>query len=129
MRSELYEANQDLSLHARQLSSEIATKQGQVATALSEAAEMQQRFERAQKNLKTAQSAITIAERRLWDSLETIRDGFAVFDPDDWSYKIIDSGGMAAEDLTVADLNEDGKPDIIASGRATHNVKIYWQKR
>ena len=35
---------------------------------------------------------------------------------------------MATEDLTVADLNEDGKPDIIAVGRATHNVKIYWQQ-
>ena len=28
-----------------------------------------------------AESAVQIAERRLWDSLETIRDGFAVFDP------------------------------------------------
>jgi hypothetical protein len=35
---------------------------------------------------------------------------------------------MAAEDLTVADLNGDKRPDIIASGRATRNVTIYWNE-
>ena len=54
--------------------------------------------------------------------------GVAIFDPGDWSYQIVDSGGMAAEDLTVADFNKDGKPDIVAVGRSTHNVKIYWQQ-
>ncbi len=41
---------------------------------------------------------------------------------------IVDEGGMAAEDLIVADLNGDRQPDIIASGRATRNVKIYWNE-
>ena len=41
---------------------------------------------------------------------------------------MIDDGGMAAEDLVVADLNGDKRPDIIASGRATRNVKIYWNE-
>jgi len=41
---------------------------------------------------------------------------------------VIDDGGMATEDLVVADLNSDKKPDIIASGRATRNVKIYWNE-
>jgi hypothetical protein len=40
----------------------------------------------------------------------------------------IDDGGMATEDLTVADLNGDKRPEIIASGRATRNVKIYWNE-
>jgi len=40
----------------------------------------------------------------------------------------VDEGGMAAEDLTIADLNNDKRPDIIASGRATRNVKIYWNE-
>jgi hypothetical protein len=41
---------------------------------------------------------------------------------------MIDAGGMAAEDLTVADLDGDKRPDIIASGRRTANVKIYWNR-
>jgi hypothetical protein len=41
---------------------------------------------------------------------------------------MIDAGGMAAEDLTVADLDADGRPDIIASGRRTANVRIYWNR-
>ena len=54
--------------------------------------------------------------------------GVAIFDPGDWKYQIVDSGGMATEDLTLADLNGDGKLDIVAVGRSTHNVKIYWQE-
>jgi hypothetical protein len=41
---------------------------------------------------------------------------------------MIDAGGMAAEDLTIADLDKDGRLDIIASGRRTANVRIYWNK-
>jgi hypothetical protein len=43
-----------------------------------------------------------------------------------WARQIIDDGGVAVEDLTVADLNGDGKPDIIAVGRKTGNARIYW---
>jgi hypothetical protein len=35
---------------------------------------------------------------------------------------------MACEDIQVADLNGDGKPDIVAAGRSTHNLKIYWNQ-
>lgn len=45
-----------------------------------------------------------------------------------WERLILDDGGVAVEDLTVADLNGDGKPDIIAVGRATHNARIYWNQ-
>lgn len=45
-----------------------------------------------------------------------------------WESFWIDENGMACEDLQVADLNGDGKPDIVASGRATKNLKIYWNK-
>lgn len=45
-----------------------------------------------------------------------------------WSFVWIDREDMACEDLAVADLDGDGKPDIIASGRATGNLKIYWNK-
>lgn len=59
--------------------------------------------------------------------------GVAIYDPVDENWNAgrkytVDEGGMACEDLTVADLNGDGFPDIISSGRASHNVKIYWNQ-
>ncbi len=44
-----------------------------------------------------------------------------------WTDKPVDDG-VAVEDLTVADLNSDGKPEIIAGGRATSNIRIYWNE-
>jgi len=46
-----------------------------------------------------------------------------------WQKHVIDTGGVATEDLVVADLTGDGHPDIVAGGRATHNVKLYVQVR
>jgi hypothetical protein len=43
-----------------------------------------------------------------------------------WDRLMLDDGGVAVEDLTVADLDGDGKQDIIAVGRATKNARIYW---
>ncbi len=45
-----------------------------------------------------------------------------------WQPHVIDDNKMATEDLTVADLDGDGAPDIIAAGRATKNLIIYWNK-
>ena len=45
-----------------------------------------------------------------------------------WTKHTIDDGGMATEDLICADLTGDGKLDIVAGGRASHNVKLYVQK-
>lgn len=41
----------------------------------------------------------------------------------------VDDNTMACEDFKVADLNGDGKPDIIAAGRATKNLIVYWNER
>jgi len=41
------------------------------------------------------------------------------------SKMFVDEGGMACEDLIVGDFNGDKKPDIVASGRSTRNIKIY----
>ena len=45
-----------------------------------------------------------------------------------WRETVVDPDGMACEDLVLADLNGDGKLDIIASGRATKNVKVYFNE-
>ncbi|MBX9623169.1 MAG: VCBS repeat-containing protein [Gemmataceae bacterium] len=45
-----------------------------------------------------------------------------------WDRLLVDPGGVAVEDLTVADLDADGRPDIVACGRQTKNVKIYWNQ-
>lgn len=45
-----------------------------------------------------------------------------------WKDYWVDENGIACEDLQVADLDGDGKKEIIAAGRASHNLKIYWNK-
>jgi ubiquinone/menaquinone biosynthesis C-methylase UbiE len=61
--------------------------------------------------------------------------GVFVFDPKPGSHPLvfdrytIDDGGMACEDALAVDLDGDGRADIVAGGRATHNVKIYWNRR
>lgn len=59
--------------------------------------------------------------------------GIKIFTPVDpqgqqWSETLLDDNGMACEDLCLADLNGHGKLDIVASGRATKNVKIYFNE-
>ena len=39
--------------------------------------------------------------------------------------QILDNGGMAAAACAVADLNGDGRPDIVCIGSATANLKWY----
>jgi len=46
----------------------------------------------------------------------------------DWKSLLIDDNEMATEDIRVADLNADGKIDIVAAGRASHNLKIYFNE-
>lgn len=45
-----------------------------------------------------------------------------------WRETVIDKE-TACEDLAVADLDADGKLDIVAAGRATHNLRILWNDR
>ena len=43
----------------------------------------------------------------------------------EWNQTMIDDNGMACEDLAVADLDGDGRLDLIAAGRGTKNLKLY----
>ncbi|MBI2424729.1 MAG: VCBS repeat-containing protein [Candidatus Hydrogenedentes bacterium] len=43
----------------------------------------------------------------------------------DVSKHVVDDGGMATEDAVAADMNGDGRPDVVAYGRATHNIRYY----
>ena len=64
---------------------------------------------------------------------ETSKCGVRIYDPQDragtkWTRQLVDPGSVAIEDLTAGDLNGDGRADLVAVGRATHNVKIYWNE-
>lgn len=37
----------------------------------------------------------------------------------------IDDGGMATEDMAIGDVDGDGRPDIVAAGRRTGNIRLY----
>ncbi|MGH8019280.1 MAG: FG-GAP-like repeat-containing protein [Opitutaceae bacterium] len=67
-------------------------------------------------------------------SVPATKVGIKLYAPSDesgatWTmHALVDDNTMACEDLKVADLNRDGRPDMIASGRATKNVVIYWNE-
>lgn len=61
------------------------------------------------------------------------RRGVRIYDPrpgapSGWKRTIVDPGSVAVEDLAAGDLNGDGRADVVAVGRQTHNVKIYWNE-
>ncbi len=73
--AELFAANRKLGSHARALSDEIVETRAEVANVRDENV-------RVKSDLTVAHKKVEIAERRLWHSVETIEDGFAVFDAD-----------------------------------------------
>ena len=72
---ELFAANEQLSRHALSLSDQIVEKREEVETVRHENS-------RVREDLEQVRQAMDIAKKRLWHSVETIQDGFAVFDAD-----------------------------------------------
>jgi hypothetical protein len=67
------------------------------------------------------------------DQNDTARRGVRIYDPqgDDpakWPRTLLDTGAVAVEDLQAADLDGDGRTDLVAVGRQTHNIRIYWNR-
>ena len=46
-----------------------------------------------------------------------------------WQQTLLDDNTMACEDAIGADLDGDRDVDVVAAGRATKNLKIYWNQR
>ena len=79
---ELFAANEKLGLHARSLSDQIVVQREVTRTALSEAEVLKGQNSRFVDDLDRAHTTAVMAERRLWDSINTVNDGFAVYDSD-----------------------------------------------
>jgi hypothetical protein len=46
----------------------------------------------------------------------------------DWRERWVDRNTVACEDLVLGDLDGDGRIDIAATGRATGNLVVYWNR-
>tara|TARA_R110002049_G_scaffold44333_5_gene130090 strand:+ start:148394 stop:150592 length:2199 start_codon:yes stop_codon:yes gene_type:complete len=74
-KAELFAANRKLGQHAQQLSEEIVETRAEVETIRGE-------NQRVKSDLTAANQKIAITERRLWQSIDAIKDGFALFNSD-----------------------------------------------
>jgi signal transduction histidine kinase/DNA-binding response OmpR family regulator len=77
---ELFEANDKLSLHARDLSETLVVQRHDLENAQNETEALKGLNHQIESDLERAKTAAQLAQRRLWEALETIEDGFAVFD-------------------------------------------------
>ncbi len=81
--AELFEANRELAKYADDLTDEIETTQKQVIEARDKADSLESQTSKIRADLDDANRAVFRAERRLWNGIEAIRDGFALFDAQD----------------------------------------------
>lgn len=119
---ELFAANEKLGLHARALSDQIVEQRQVVKSALSETEHLKGQQSRFVVDLDRAHTAAVMAERRLWDSINTISDGFAVFDAQmnlivaNSAYLAHFEAAAIGQDVTYPDLlcalAEDGLLDL-----------------
>ena len=107
---ELFAANEKLALHARSLSDQIVEQRQAMREAVSEAEHLKGQNARYLTDLDRAHTAAVMAERRLWDSINVLRDGFAVFDANlrlvtaNSAYMACFGGEGIAPGITLADV-------------------------
>jgi len=97
--AELQAANRKLGKHAMRLSDEIVSTRAEVETVRDE-------NRRVKSDLTVANQKVEIAERRLWHSIQTFQDGFAVFDAE----SVLIAANHAW--LSVFDGLEEARPGI-----------------
>ena len=109
---ELFAANEKLALHARSLSDQIIEQRQVVKSALTEAETLKDQASRFVADLDRAHTTAVMAERRLWDSINTIDDGFAVYDS---TQKLV-AANQAYLDMFAPDTVAPGisYPDVLA---------------
>jgi signal transduction histidine kinase/CheY-like chemotaxis protein len=81
--AELFAANHRLSQHALTLSDQIVEQRNVLTTVQTEAAALKGENAEVREKYAAAREAAIEAERRLWAALQSIRDGFALFDADE----------------------------------------------
>jgi PAS domain-containing protein len=80
---ELVTANRKLADHARLLSEEIVETREEMHSARDHARQLLGQNSLVRADLERAHRQASTAERRLWDALDAMRDGLALFDRDD----------------------------------------------
>ena len=68
-----------------------------------------------------------------WRGSRKTKPGIKIFTPanqegTEWTEQQISGPEVTIEDIKVGDLNADGKIDIVAAGRATKNLVIFWNQ-
>jgi signal transduction histidine kinase/DNA-binding response OmpR family regulator len=123
---ELFAANEKLALHARALADQVVEQRSVARAAQSEAAVLKGQNSRFLTDLEQAHAVAVVAERRLRDSIDTIRDGFAVFDTDrrlitaNRAYLAAFDGHDVAPGITYDDiLRLTGETGLIDIGACT----------
>jgi len=103
---ELKAANRKLAEHARSLTQQVMAKREEMQTIQSQTESLRDEYVQTRDDLARAHSAAELAEGRLWSALQSVRDGFALFDAD---HRLVAANTAY---LTIFDGLEEVRPGI-----------------
>ena len=116
---ELFAANEKLSDHARSLSDQIVEQREVTREAISEAKSLKGENLRFVEDLDRAHTSADMAERRLWDSINIIEDGFAVFDS---ALRLVTANRAYEDTFRLAGIEPGITYDRLLSGIASQGL-------